>query len=427
MELTNYPFDSQQINDTAQAQNVYDLKSAALVALLEQLGLTQPSRYVFVLRRWDPIFIHYGVSPWPDGIIPNNIVMRNFDPDTLNPSQYVNDAFYMGCVLSGFPDFYRGGEKINIATVIPVNPLAANASAVADSSINNLLMISPGILSPGQLFTGLTRDDVGGLRYLLSPENINYETLLRSVHSPIGTWDHGRHSHSLVNGAWRPGIDKLTLVPQPFNSQSGRFLPVTNRFTDVYIKTGAVIGQPVERLVTQPDILFCAADTGENSLYTSWVLRTGTADWLNNAALNGNTNGEGPGVIQPPIKITFHKLGPIIYTGETDGGTYNPGWGTFDDSTNLPVLYPSSTQSIKNLLTVRLRFFDCSLPNLPDFQLTHITWRLRVPIGGLASLQISTNRIDWTSLATVTNSGSVIEWYYYGTENPPKHFRVMPQ
>jgi hypothetical protein len=59
--------------------------------------------------------------------------------------------------------------------------------------------------------------------------------------------------------------------------------------------------------------------------------------------------------------------------------------------------------------------------------LTNITWQLHVPIGGLASLQISTNRIDWTPLAVVTNYGSVIEWRHYDTNNPPKFFRVLPQ
>jgi hypothetical protein len=63
----------------------------------------------------------------------------------------------------------------------------------------------------------------------------------------------------------------------------------------------------------------------------------------------------------------------------------------------------------------------------PFLQRTNITWHLKVPIGGLVSLQISTNQIDWISLATAINSGSVIEWCHYDTENPPKFFRIVPQ
>jgi hypothetical protein len=361
--LTNYPLDTEQLNYQSQAQNLYDLKSATLVALLEQMGLTQPARYIFALRRWNPNFFPYNMSEynWPDGTISNYIVQRNFDPETLSPSQYVNGAFYAGSVLSGVPD-YLGGERINMVVGIPVDPLAANASAVADSCINNLLFISPGSLSPGKFFNGLTRDDIGGLRYLLSPENINYETLLGAAHPTAGE-SGDRHAHLFTNGAWRPGIDKLTFVPQPFDSRKGHFLPAVYRFKDFYIKNDTVMWQSVERLVTQPDFLFCAADTGKNSPYTPWVLRTGTTNWLNNAALNGNIHGEGPGVIQPPITITFHKLGPTIFTGnnpyfQPTYHIFNQGWGSFDDSTNLPVVYPSGIQLNRNQLTIRLRFFD---------------------------------------------------------------------
>jgi hypothetical protein len=62
-------------------------------------------------------------------------------------------------------------------------------------------------------------------------------------------------------------------------------------------------------------------------------------------------------------------------------------------------------------------------------QLTNHTWHLRVPMGGQAALQISTNQADWVSLFTVTNAGAVIEWNYYdyGTSSPPKFFQVVPQ
>ena len=100
--LTNYPLDSESINYQAQAQNLYDLKSATLVALLEQMGLTQPIRYIFAFHQWDPIFPYYlKKCNWPEGTIPNYIVQRNFDPETLTPSQYVNGALYAGVVLSG--------------------------------------------------------------------------------------------------------------------------------------------------------------------------------------------------------------------------------------------------------------------------------------------------------------------------------------
>lgn len=89
---SNYPFQSQQINYQAESQNLYDLKSATLSVMLEQMGLAQPSRNIFDLRLWNPIllsFIYLNHDPWPDGIIPNNIIERNFDPETLQPSHVV--------------------------------------------------------------------------------------------------------------------------------------------------------------------------------------------------------------------------------------------------------------------------------------------------------------------------------------------------
>jgi hypothetical protein len=418
--LTNYPTDNQRINYLAQFKNLYDLKSMTLALLLEHMGLAQPTRFIYVLRQFDPT-VMYPNSPFlsslfwgPGSVISNQIILRNFDPQTLKPSAYVNDQLYSGYLdIQLWPD-----QTVDYAIPlsIPVNPLMNNFAVI------DWLWIP----SAGYFFNGLTRDDVGGLRYLLSPENINYETLLRSVH-PLGReWD-DRRAHKFVDGAWRPGIDKITFIPQPVNSRNGRFLPATYRFNDVFIRNGAVMRQPVERQVTRSDILFCAADTGQNKPYTPFFVRTGTTNWSNNAALNGNVNVEGPGVIQPPIKITFHKLGPAIYTGNaySSGTTYNEGWGSFDDSTNLPVVYPSAINSDDNQFTIRLRFFDTDYS--PLVQLTNITWHLPVPVGGQASLQISTNGSDWTSLATVMNVGSVTEWYHYDSENPPKYFRVTPQ
>src|SRR5665213_2512628 len=87
--LDNYPFDSQQYNYAANAQSLYDLKSQTLSLLVEPLGLAQPTRYIFVLKQWNPVFIDYPKEyQWPDGTIPNYIVQRNFDPQTLAASQY---------------------------------------------------------------------------------------------------------------------------------------------------------------------------------------------------------------------------------------------------------------------------------------------------------------------------------------------------
>jgi hypothetical protein len=252
---------------------------------------------------------------------------------------------------------------------------------------------------------------------------VNYEKLLPDVHT------FGPRRRIVEGGAWRPGVEKITFARQPSDRWSRRFRPFSYHFTDVYLKNNVLMQQRAEREIRQPDFLFCAADTGGNNSnsFTPLIIRTSTSNWLNNAFGNRNTNGEGPGVIQPSIKITFHKLGAWVLTDDSGspGEIDNEGWGSFDGSTNLPVVYPPDTQPNNRQMTIRLRFFDTDFS--PAVQLTNVTWHLQIPIGGQASLQISTNQIDWTALASVINSGSVIEWHHNGTDNPPKFFRAIPQ
>jgi len=420
MLLTNYPLDSQQINYAAQAQNLYDLKSATLVALLEQLGLTQPTRYIFVLRQWDPVFInHGGQGEWPPGIIPTNIVMRNFDPETLTPSQYVNGALFAGVVLSGF-QVLEG--KINLALATPVDPLAANASAVADGSINNQLFISPGTLNPGEFFTTLTEDDIGGLRYLVSTNNVNFETLLPTV-SGFGT-----NANTFVNGAWRPGIDKITFIPEPIDPLNGEFFSaITNQFTDTYITNGTIMQQQVARVIARPDFLFCAGDVNDGLQGIPFMDRTGTTNWVNNAALNGNPANGGPGVIQPPVRITFNKLGLgfVKYSFDSDetAESYPISWSTFDNSTNPPVVYPIS-QTGDNQLTIRMWLVMDSVGN--QFR-RNFDWLFNSPAGVQFALQTSTNLTDWVSIFTVMNNGTVCTYINVNPSSVNRFYRVVPQ
>ena len=74
----------------------------------------------------------------------------------------MNDSacgFYLS-VVSNNPSVF-----VN-AVEYPMDPLAAFPSAVADVALN-----------AGEFYTGLTRDDVGGLRYLLQTNNGNLEIL----------------------------------------------------------------------------------------------------------------------------------------------------------------------------------------------------------------------------------------------------------
>jgi hypothetical protein len=109
-------------NYTAAALNLRDLKSVALFFMVEELGLANPVRYTWCLRDRRELpnqscpFMHY------------DVIMRNFDPITFEPSRYVNGTLY------SYEIFERctGDNPLADAVEFPVDPLAPSPTAVAD-------------------------------------------------------------------------------------------------------------------------------------------------------------------------------------------------------------------------------------------------------------------------------------------------------
>lgn len=409
--LSNYPTDTLLLNERASSQNVYDLKSATLALLIEQLGLTQPSRNVLDLHGWNPAMMQSticGESNCPNmEAFPGLVIQRNFDPATLNASFAVNGTVYAGFFQT------NASPLFNDIVEFPVDPLAPVYTAVADA----YSFWYYGLYA-GDFYTGLTRDDVGGLRYLLSATNVNWESLPQDV---IFTGSRAL-ANKRLRGAWRPGVEKITFVRQP-QKKNGKFKTKVFEFTAFYVTNGVVRSQSAKRIVSHPDILFSMADTYQTDP-TSWLfLRTDTTQWTNNAGQNGNPGGAGPGVINSPIQIIFGKLGPQVISGEdfNPASVINNGWSSFNGSTNPPVVYPQNTGQT-NLL-VLLHFYAADA--VPSTEISNTLFDVPVPYGGVAAFQISTNQIDWTSLITVTNTGSVVSWDYWGSQVPIS-FRVVP-
>jgi len=385
LALTNFPANSQSVNWLAYYQDLCDLKSAALALLVEQMGLAEPTRSIFVLRRWDPVFLWMQDEvDWPGWVIPNYIVERNFDPETLAASHWVNGTLWTGAVAAYGPFT----PNPSLARVVPfiVDPNAWGITAVADWRYDHQFGYwwTPGWLT-GSFYEGLTWDDVGGLRYLLSSTNINLEPLLPDVRG-IGT-----NATSWVDLAMRPGVDKVTFVRQPYSSLLGQFTPMTNQFLDSYITNGVVARQQVERVAAQPDFLFSTSDAGACSQFAPAFAGSGTTNWWNSATVTGSGAG-GPGVICPPVKIAFNKCGTSVLTAEVAGeitytNTRDILWGSFDGTTNSIVAFPDGPQAQEtNQLTVHLWLVDDS--NAPRGP---VTWRVPVLLGAYAVLQTSTN------------------------------------
>jgi hypothetical protein len=210
LNANNYPPGVTHTNVVAQAAAALDLKSATLTPLVQQLGLGPPTPATYCL----------------DSIVLSNcavqqatVVGRNFDPFSLAPSTNVDDTpvNYFYVIICTWP-----GPGRAMLVESPGDRSKPWRPAVAD-----------GALGSGEFYTGLTRDDAGGIRYLLQTNTLDFEPLLPGVYG-IGT-----NSAAYVDRAVRPGIENLTFVRRDYDALLGVFfVPFTNQFTILTLLTG---------------------------------------------------------------------------------------------------------------------------------------------------------------------------------------------
>lgn len=412
---SNYTFNAARMNYRAESLSLLDLKSVTLPVLLEELGLTAPVRNIWTLRHWDA-----NSCQWPKALVQNRYYFtpeasipmtqfiayygfqRNYDPLSQQPSVFVN--------ANEFDFFILSALDCSSAGTMPflVNPSGRMFSSVCDAQA---------VGNPGMVYTGLTEDDVGGFAYLLSQSNICMEGLDDFTSPAAG------NSNALIRTAPRPGVEKITFVPHPTDT-NGNFLPATNLFNDSYFTNGALATQAVQRINSQPDFIFSAKDFGmlyDNGYFSlpAPFQRTDTSQWINNSALNGNPRGNGPGIIRSPVQITFHTPSRYIAaaggTTNTDTSLWN--WGSFSTSTILTV-FPGNQTNITSL-TLSLQVQSNSTS--PVFQ-----WTVLGHQRSVYQIDTSTNLIDWDPASTMTNTNGIFV-FTYPMDQPRRYFRAILQ
>ena len=340
------PMDTKFINFEAQALGLTDIKAVGWGHLLEEMGLNWAENWVWALR--DRRIVA--------GPGTNYAVIRlNYDPITLQPSSFVNGQLYTYTIFDG--------PAISDAEEIPLDPFTTSFTTVAN--LFNSAFIN------GQFYTGLTHDDIGGLKYLYSTNRLAVETLLPTV-TPRGPGAGGgtnligapwtpvflvtnvftniagtniTTTNNIVDAAVRPGVNKIFFQRVEFDSIIGNFIPRTNIYADVFFTNSRPRFQMVQRGIPAPDYLFTVQDLGTTINGTPFVSsRTTTAGWINNDAINGSTPLGGPGVITFPIQITFTDVYPALFNSVPfvdEFSAINVGiWGSFDGTTNAPIVYP---------------------------------------------------------------------------------------
>jgi hypothetical protein len=408
IDLDAYPTNTTAVSFEAQSLGYVDLKSYTLAYLLQQLGLAEPSRFTWAVR-----------ARQANATSTNHAVMIvNYDPTTLSPVTNVNGAVY-ACEIQERPNPLRVD-----AHEVLVDPFTRGWTAVADRYLRS-----------GEFYTGLTRDDVGGLRFLLRTNNIVVEKLAVPVSlapTNSGTsaswWPQppGPVTNAIRYTAARPGVDKLNFVRLPLDTNLQRFISLTNVFVDTYYTNGQFRQQTLQRVITWPDMLFRSRDLGvqaralQGNRYTfspRLIAASDTARWINHDDVNGSTVLGGPGVIPPGATIDFGRPDRYIGLGHPESVGQLSQWASFDGSTNRPVAFVGGERATTATISARIRnegggsSFEWTAFGIPD---------------AVYRIESTTDFVTWSTVTTVTN----IDGHFVCTQpvtTPHRFYRAVRQ
>ena len=301
--LSEFPPISEQWNYTAQSLGLFDIKSYVLHEVVGELGLADPSRYVWTLhdRLPNPLGLK---NPKCPGDVEYYVVQRNFDVTQDNfYSSYINGALYYFQIIENcgnHPPPYTA-----ITEPYPADPFSYAYTAVATGGLLG------GGLGTGGFYTGVTEDDAMGLKYLLSTNNINWEAT-----APSG------------------GVLLQTNVAQP---QTLGTLPISLLFSQ------AATNDPNTLLAEYPGLTFLSVTT--NILAQ---VSTNTSAFFTNLA--GPYTNTGPVFTNwSPVQydrnlqlLTGQPIGPLLtvapYTDPATLQTLYPGLLATPYSTNFHVV-----------------------------------------------------------------------------------------
>lgn len=339
VDPNSFPLYSTRFNATAFQLNLVDLKSSAFFLITEFLGLTDPSQFVFTLRELEVI---------EDPVRRYLVINRNYDPITYQPTPFINGHLHTYTTI-----FDNDTEAFPIVST--VDPLAEEATTVTS-------LLTSGSFR-GTYLTGLTRDDIGGLKYIYRTDNFNVETLPPGTSFSTGggpgvTGQNGSSTPwtpilpnltnqvvtvntNLVDQGLRPGIGSFNFVQAEYDSSFGEFIPLIVRDTDLVITNGLPVRQTIERVQDiSPDLVFSIFDDPLTIL-----AERGGLDFTSFDAISAVTGESGPGAVNVPYFVSLNRrepswtnFSPFFLSQEE--GTQVVRWGSFDGSAEPPTVYP---------------------------------------------------------------------------------------
>ena len=194
-------FSTWEFNPSANINSVTDIESITLGMLVNHLGLGNPHRYCFVLHD----VLNYNAA---NGTGTFQVMMRNYDPYTYQPSAVINGVTHSYWLYNDSPNAtgnitiwdaveYTVGNDNQYGAIAAIRDVI-NFGGMAWPSVAPTVFRTPGVFFrpdysgnlPAPALSGkvrsqprhtLTFDDAGGLKYLYRTNNVVYEQLDASV------------------------------------------------------------------------------------------------------------------------------------------------------------------------------------------------------------------------------------------------------
>jgi hypothetical protein len=271
--IYQYPLNAMRGNYTASTENMYSLRTVFLNALIRTLGVADAESGMWLIRtQW--------VSA--NGVIAY-ATKRNYDPITLAPSSYINGSLFTYKYFTNKPSHYG-------ITIFCPDPLSSTGTEID-------------VPSAGSFKTGLTRDEIGGIMFVTSP-NIFCRGYVQLPAS----------SNNIAQTTAIPGIGLIRFIPHPVTTNN-IYQEYEYEYSFAHVN-GNNNRSNIVRTIQQPDIVVKADNTKKG-----FQIKYG--EFANMSELNGNKGGVGPGYFQPPVSI-------IVDTSLK--------WGVFDGSAAKPIL-----------------------------------------------------------------------------------------
>jgi hypothetical protein len=295
--LSEVPQETRRINYSAQQLHLFDLKTDTLWLMLEELGLESSDRYVWTLRTRDTQpglscpFMIYGV------------IERSFDPATWQPSAYINGTLYSYLIS----EICTGPNPLAVTIPFPVDPVTTETLPATSLA---------SIATYGMYMTSLTRDDVGGLRYIYEPTNINWEAMSSDsllFYTNIAAGPQLLFTSNLTllasQALTNPPATLLTLYP------TLSIVATTNIFTNIWVTnlSAYFTNYPFDPVGTPPHLVFTTNRT--------LTVQTQYNETFGNVVTFAKSNGVW--TIAPLPNITRHT-GPAYITVQTTYTTNYP-------------------------------------------------------------------------------------------------------